>query len=466
VVVGKATKMRPAGNWKNIPETLAPPLDFAFSVSTASLFGLLVDDPADAQQGYDTLLIAGSRDGQDLRVKLKAAAPAAGSELFWSGPVEVATSTGQPAISYFRLFDLKADGSDFFLYFTRPTRPTLTARPEISNEASPSIRAFVGNGANVLYLQGALGATIPQGGDGTAESRYLDTVMFLQQQIMETSRWALEQFPWDLFFTYTPYPDEAEHLWRGYLEPAIAGFRPDVATRLRPFLERVYQSADDLLGVLLKLRRENTILALVSDHGMEGTGKLLAINKALQRAELLKLDPKGRVDLARTKAFYPSFGNGYLLINSVDRKNGIVAPGERDEIVQRIRDALFGIRDGDRQVVTAVYDAQTDGALLGIGGESGGDVYFDVLPSYELDPRLGAVDLISKRDPHGMHGFNPARYSMRTLMVFSGPGIKPDRKLTDVRIIDFAPTLAKFLGIPAPRDSWGRVLEEAFTDSN
>jgi len=217
---------------------------------------------------------------------------------------------------------------------------------------------------------------------------------------------------------------------------------------------------------LLKLRRENTILALVSDHGMEGTGKLLAINKALQRAELLKLDPKGRVDLARTKAFYPSFGNGYLLINSVDRKNGIVAPGERDEVVQRIRHALFGIRDGDRQVVTAVYDAQTDGALLGIGGESGGDVYFDVLPSYELDPRLGAVDLISKRDPHGMHGFNPARYSMRTLMVFSGPGIKPDRKLTDVRIIDFAPTLAKFLGIPAPRDSWGRVLEEAFTDSN
>jgi predicted AlkP superfamily phosphohydrolase/phosphomutase len=466
VIARKTAKMERAENWKNVPESLAPAIDVGFTIAGTSFFGLLIDDPADVQIGYDTFIIAGSRDGEDRRVKLKAAAPGPGSELFWSGPVDVQTGTGRSAICYFRLFDLKPDGSDFLLYFTRPTRPTIIARPEILDQTSPTIRAFVGNGANVMYGQGAFGATIPQGGDGTAETRYLDTVMFLQHQVIETSRWALAQLPWDLFFAYTPYPDEAEHLWRGYVAADGAASRPEVAARLRPFLERVYEKADEFLGVLMDLRPDNTLLALVSDHGMESTDKLLAINKALQRAELLKLDEKGHVDLAATKAIYPSFSGGYLLINSIDRKSGIVAPDERDGVVRRIREALLGIHDGDRQVVTALYDAEADGAALGIGGETGGDLYVDVLPGYELDARLGAADLISKRDPHGMHGFNPSRSSMRTLMVLNGPGIKADHKITDVRVIDLAPTLAKLLGIPAPRDSWGRVLEEAWVDPN
>jgi predicted AlkP superfamily phosphohydrolase/phosphomutase len=466
VVAGKAAKLTAADSWKNVPETHAPPLQFSFSVATVNLFGLLVDDPADAQQGYDTLIIAGSRDGEDHRAKLKAAAPGPGSALFWSGPVEITASGGQPAITYFRLFELKADGSDFFLYFTRPTHPTMIAASKHQIEVTPSIRAFVGNGANIPYVQGLFGATIPQGGDGTAERRYLDTVMFLQQQVIETSRWALERLSWDVCFIYTPYPDEAEHLWRGYLEPALAGFQSETAARLRPFLERVYQSADELLGVIMHLRRENTVFALVSDHGMEGTGKLVAINKALQRAGLLKLDAKGRIDLAGTKALYPSFGGGYLLINSTDRKGGIVTPAEREDVVQKIRNALFEIRDGDRQVVTALYDAQVEGVLLGVGTDRGGDIYIDVLPGYELDPRLAVADLITRRDPHGMHGFNPARSSMRTLMVLNGPGIKANRKLSDVRLVDFAPTIAKLLRIPPPRDSWGRVLDEALTGAN
>jgi hypothetical protein len=48
-------------------------------------------------------------------------------------------------------------------------------------------------------------------------------------------------------------------------------------------------------------------------------------------------------------------------------------------------------------------------------------------------------------------------------MVFNGPGIKAGAQLNDVRIIDFAPTLTRALGLPAPKDAWGRVIDEAFT---
>jgi predicted AlkP superfamily phosphohydrolase/phosphomutase len=340
----------------------------------------------------------------------------------------------------------------------------LTAQPEIIEEASPSIKAFVGNGASVLYLQGTLGAPIFKGGDGAAEIRYLETVTFVQHQLMETARWAIEHLPWDLFITYTPYPDEAEHLWWGYLEPKLSGYRPEIAARLRPFLERVYQTADDFLGLLMNLRPENTIVALVSDHGMDATNKLLAINKALKESGLLTLDERNRVNLAKTKVLYPSINNGYLLINSTEHQNGIVTADEREEIVRRTREALLAIRDGDRPVITDVYDAATDGDTLGIGGDGGGDLYIDLAPGYELDTKINPRDLITTREPHGTHGFNPARPSMHTLMVLNGPGIEAGAQLKNVRIIDFAPTLSRALELPVPREAWGRVIEEALTE--
>jgi predicted AlkP superfamily phosphohydrolase/phosphomutase len=107
---------------------------------------------------------------------------------------------------------------------------------------------------------------------------------------------------------------------------------------------------------------------------------------------------------------------------------------------------------------------EVDGNAMGIGGESGGDIYIDLLPGYEVDPRLTATELIAGREPHGMHGFNPLRASMRALILLNGPGVQPGRRLSGVEIVDFAPTLAWLLGVPIPKDATGRVLYEAFSD--
>jgi predicted AlkP superfamily phosphohydrolase/phosphomutase len=464
IINGRSSKPQRATSWKNIPQSAAPPLEIVFNVAAANLFGLLIDDPLDPQNGYDTLLVATSRDGNDIRTRLKSAPAGPGNERFWSAPITVNTGAGRAANTYLRLFDLKNDGSDFLLYFTRPARQVIS-HPELVKDASAIVRSFIGNGATQLYTQGALGLTVPNGGDGTAEARYLETATFAQQQLKETIQWALQHLPWDLFFAYTPFPDETEHLWRGYLEPSLPGFRQEIAARLRFFLEQVYQTSDDLLGIMMARRPENTIVALVSDHGMEGINKLVAINKALQESGLLALDDRGGVDLAKTRAFYPSANNGYLLINTIDRRNGIVTAAEREDVVRRIRESLAQIRDGDRQVVTGIFDVQTAGATMGVGGDSGGDIYLDLLPGYDFDPRLRLANLISRRDPHGMHGFNPSRPSMHTIMVFNGPGVAPGRKLRDARIIDFAPTLSKLIDIPAPRDATGKILEEALSNA-
>ena len=96
--------------------------EITFTVGETRFYGLLIDDPADIQIGYDTLLIATGRDVREIKAKLKPAPASAGGELFWSEPIAVKSSGNQNTKSYFRLFDLKPDGSDFFLYYTRPAR--------------------------------------------------------------------------------------------------------------------------------------------------------------------------------------------------------------------------------------------------------------------------------------------------------------------------------------------------------
>ena len=459
IVTPRLSKPQPATSWNKLPASDAPALEISFAVAASKLFGLLVDDPADEQIGYDTLLLSRSRSGEDIEVKLKSQPAGSTGELFWSGPVEVKTTDQRGASVYFRLFELRGDASDFFLYFTRPARAMVTPEDALGG-AGDTVGSFIGNGASILYQQGSFGRTIANGGSGGAEARYLETVRFTQHQLMETNRWALAHLPWDLFFAYTPFPDESEHLWRGYLEPGLSTYRQEVADRLRPLLEQVYRTCDDHLGLFLANRPANTIVAVISDHGMQAANKRLAINRLLQQKRLLVIDEQGRIDLSRTKVLYPSINNGYLLINSIDRKNGIVAAEEREELARRVRELLMDVVDGELRVIQNVYDAEIRGAEMGIGGPSGGDLYIELAPGYDFDARTTPGPLITQVEPYGSHGASPEQSSMRTVMLFHGPGIAAGRRLQNVRIIDFAPTLSALLDIPAPKNSSGRVLRD------
>ena len=210
---------------------------------------MLIDDPADPQVGYDTADRRQRAMAARSKARLKPASASAGSELFWTSPVAVKSRAMSDARVYFRLFDLKPDGSDFFLYYTG--RGAILPLTQETPEASATVRTFIGNGASILYQQGAFGRTLANGGSGGAEARYLETVIVRAAQLMETNRWAIENLPWDLFLAYTPFPDEAEHAWRGHLDPTLPTYRPEIAEQAPAFLEQVYRSSDEHLGLFL-----------------------------------------------------------------------------------------------------------------------------------------------------------------------------------------------------------------------
>jgi predicted AlkP superfamily phosphohydrolase/phosphomutase len=458
VIDGRAARLQPATSWRNLPASAKAPMEIQFTLGISTFFGLLFDDPIKPVTGYDTMLVTSARDGASITAKLVSDATSAEQSL-WSEPVEVKIVGNESARVYLRLFELKPDGGEFLLYYTRPAR-TMIFPAELAADHAAAAGAFIGNGANFLYQEGAFGPTLVSGGQGLAEARYLETVAMAQRQLTRTTLWSMRTVPWDLLLLYTPFPDEAEHLWRGYVDDS----QGVSSTALRRLLAEIYRTSDTLLGEVLEKRPENTIVAVVSDHGMERVDKSIAINRVLERAGLLVLNDKGQPDLTRTQVFYPSVNNGYLLINSTQRKNGIVTQQERAGVVKRLRAALWEIRDAGKVVVKALYDAQSDGSRMGIGGDAGGDIYLDLLPGYDFDPRTGPGEIVTTQPPLGMHGFNPTRPSMRTIMVLNGPGVLPGKRLKNARLIDFAPTLAKLLNLPAPKDATGRVLREVLQE--
>ena len=90
-------------------------------------------------------------------------------------------------------------------------------------------------GASEAYAAGRLGRTLADGGDGRAEERYLATARFKLARDRAALLALADRSDWDLLVAHVPLPDEAEHLWHGYIAPGTPAFDRGLApTRARP----------------------------------------------------------------------------------------------------------------------------------------------------------------------------------------------------------------------------------------
>lgn len=421
--------------------------------------------------GREVLVRTGSRhpDRATAEARLDAA-PADGEDLAaWSPPlpVEGETSAGRRrAHVFFRLFELSDDGSSFLLY-QRTVHGLDGALSD--DDLAGYLAAYPGFHDDVfdVYVAGGLGPIVRrggQGGDGTAEERLLEAIAFDARLVGDGFRHAVDTWDPDVLFHYWPVPDTAGHVWIGVLDPASPGYDPLVAERLAPYYERVFELADAWLGEIVEAAGPDAVVAVVSDHGMTGITRGFAVNELMAEAGLLAWDEDGRPDLARTRVLAPGFSTGFYLVANDGRFGGPVGgAAERDEVLEAATAALLAARDPDgpggvgAPVVRRVFRAD-EAPGMGIGGPRGGDLYFDLAPGYY--PRGGRADapFTAERSPwasSGQHGFWPERRDMHAIFYLAGPGVPAGLRLSPVRHIDVAPTLAALVGLPAPPCSTG-----------
>lgn len=459
----EAAGLGAADAWTGLPASATPPRELVGRVAGVPLYAALIDDPLDPQKGFDTALLSWQRDGHAPVARLKPRPPR--DDAAWSGPVRVGGEAAA-AVAFFRLFELDPAGEQVLLYHTAP------ARIVANGQAAPLVGAlaadgFVEGGAAEAYAAGRLGRTRAEGGDGRAEERYLATARFAVAHARGAIGTLLGRPDWDLLMAYLPFPDEASHLWHGYLTPGSPAYDRALAPKLRPALDAVIAEVDALLGGVRAGLPDDTALLLVGDHGMAPARWDFRPNVALRRAGLLTLDRDGRVDLARTRAMYAPADGAYIVINTTAHRGGIVAPGEVTAVTAAVREALGGITvktpAGVVPLVRSWVEATPDIAgQLGIGGRFGGQLYLDLQPGYAFDPEPAGDQLFGSRPPNatGAHVFDSRRADLHAAFYAVGAGIKRGARLEGIRNIDVAPTAAKLLGIRPPAQATGRALDE------
>lgn len=452
-----ASRLRPAvDGWDGV-ERSGKALELAFAVGDSAFRALLFDDPKDRTRGFDTVLVRQTATGDEAVLKPRQAGHAAGDDpAAWSKPFAVRRGA-LDGNTFFRLFELAADGSRLALY---QRRANALRGAHTSEQRAAYMAAYPGfhDTGYHPYRDGALGTPLALGGDGTAEQRMLEITAFDTRLLVRATRFALDAWRPDVLLHYSQATDDAGHLWTGILDPDSPSHDPELAARLWPTYARIFEQLDAWLGVVRGLAPD-AIVALVSDHGMAGTDRYLYVNRALEDAGLLARDASGDIDLARTRILAAE-SPFFLRVNQRAWKGGIVDPEDRAAVV-----------DAAARALSAVIDPRTGGPAFprvfrpedfpehGIRGV--GDLYVDVAPGYY--PKNGPSEVLvgpaRSSWSEGNHGYWPERRDMHAIFYAAGPGLARGVVIPPIRHIDVAPTLARLAGFPAPPQAIGQVVE-------
>ena len=452
-------------SWKPAGETLTPlpahegeARESGFDVAGSRIDAWTYDDPADPTAGFDTVLLALDGD-PSAGIALKATPPQDEPGAFRALTISLA---GGECTLFFRLYSLSADGSRLQLYHTAP-HVLRSSRPRLEAAAQEATGGFVGNAAGWSYEQGRLGPQLGQGGDGAAEARYVETIALITRQFARLDDFAIERTPWDLLVTYLPFPDEALHRWYGLLDPTLAGHDPELARRLRPYLDRVLAIVDAYVGQIVDRAGRDTIVAVASDHGMTSDARYFKPNVALAQAGLVALDASGRVDLSRTRAVYFPGNSGYVVINRQGRPGGIVLPAEEEDVRRRVTAALTAFRDPatGRPLGVTVTDVRAPQSGPKLGGPQAGDLFVEVSASGVALSARTTGDAVEARRPEGTHFQKPAERRLQGSFVIAGPGVAAGADLGVIQQVDIAPTLAALLGMDPLAHAEGKPLAAA-----
>lgn len=314
---------------------------------------------------------------------------------------------------HFRLFALSEDGREFLLMQSQGKEISLCVDDQqqaakLKAKLIASAGAFVGNGAGDWYRNDLLGKRYT---DGLAERRFLETLELHARQTMRHTRALEAEFSPELLVDYLSTVDEMQHLWAGL---AAAGDK---------FLDRYrrwgFQIVDWRIAGLKQMMREGDSMVVVSDHGMGVVSKELRVNALLR-------------------------GLGYRDQVVAQDHFLITQPRGNRALLDEVKTKLASFRDNGAPVFGEWFWPDEAAEKYGIGGDAGGDLYFDLLPEYKAvsDEKKGVVTVLP--EPKGEHGPLPSRPELMALFVAYGP--KVGQHPLPLRSVDVATVLLFILG--------------------
>jgi predicted AlkP superfamily phosphohydrolase/phosphomutase len=193
---------------------------------------------------------------------------------------------------------------------------------------------------------------------------------------------------WEFFFGVIVATDWVNHSFFRFADELHRHFEED--SEFRNALRDYYIFVDKKLGELLSLLSEDTLIMVVSDHGMTRMHNRFNLSDWLIKEGYLKLkkdlSEKTRltmdlIDWDKTKAWAIGAYEGQIFINLKGREpKGIVENSEYEELVSELRQKLSEVR-GDEGSILNTHFFTKDLDFNGSNNQNAPDlmVYFDNL---------------------------------------------------------------------------------------
>ncbi len=367
--------------------------------------------------------------------------------------------------------------------------------------------------AEIEAANGSFPLHMSEKGRGTDPSRFVHAVRELEVNRARIVSDLLIKKPWDLFVYVFETTDNLQHEVWHLLDETHPRHDADMAAAVMPHILDFYETVDRILGELIALLPEDALVVVMSDHGFGPFHKFFHINNwlaehgwlkfkrtplslakrlmfslggtpinALRWVTRLRLSgmrknvKRGRgrgmlkrlflslddVDWKRTKAFsVGNFGQVYLNVKE-QRPDGIVSSAEYEDLRDSLAAAALEFRDpaDGNQVVRRVYKREEI-----FHGHSTGrlpDLIFHTDRARYVS--FGHADFGSNKITEPSEG-QTGHHHMVGVLGLAGPGIREAKTLAEASILDLAPTILHYLGLPVPSHMDGQVLESAFSEA-
>jgi predicted AlkP superfamily phosphohydrolase/phosphomutase len=291
----------------------------------------------------------------------------------------------------------------------------------------------------------------------------------------------LDRFKEGFFFLLYDTPDRVQHMvWR-FRDREHPGFEPDLAREYSSLIEQQYARCDKLLASVLDKVDENTLLIVLSDHGFNTFRRAFDTNTWLWQNQLLVLK-NGKtpneemregltdVDWSRTYAYATGLGGIYLNFKRREREGILEEGAETDRVRNAIQSGMPQASDStkNRPVIKSV--SRREEIYSGPYAANAPDLLVNFCPGYRVSWQSAvggfANSLIEDNmrrwsgdhivDPEAVPGIlfmnqNPHPAAKDATRVGHPNGHFPN-------IIDLAPTILNYLGVPVPQVMEGTSL--------
>ena len=457
--MGVQGRFEDAEGWENLPDDMDEPLDMSVTVRFKE--GV---DPVEDQvwhvlawqsgdDGYDRITVAPVKDFSKAFFTI--------GPRQWSEPVEhdfriIADGRIEKGVFRCKLMQLSDDAEEFKLYVSGVAGRTQFISPASAAADIDFSRQITANDIGlVAFLHGIIDT-----------ETVCELVEFHSAWLWNTIECLMKANPdWDLFYMHSHPIDWFYHGWLSDLDS-----KDDKVREAAEKMERhIYTVEDRLLGRLMDIMGDDTLICCCSDHGATPMGPILNTAHALKQAGLCSYEPKKSenywdiyeesegfnyvLDVSKSKAVPQRYMFVYVNLKG-KYPGGIVEPEDYEKVRSEIIDALLDYRHpdtGERPVLIAVR--REDAHVFGMGGAQAGDVVYVLKPDYMAEHGYGL--------PTGESGCG----SLKNLLMFRGPNVKKGYVYPRPRwLADIVPTLCYMTGGPVPEDAEGapiyQIMEE------